>query len=261
MLTTKEWEHLNELIASLYGIRNSTAMRKAFLTKLMDLIAFDLADFNLSKQKQGRNQWLEDPVVVSIFSTEMETEFTKLYETEYYKMDYVSWIFAHHESIAYRESDLINRRIRKESRFYKEYLARYDLGSVAGVSIISTGSLMGAVTLYKSESKGDFSKRDVYILEMLLPHLQNVLGSRQEQNTKEQVEMERLLKYQFGITKKEKEIMRLILQGRSNREIAEEQNISANTVKSHIAHIFEKTGVKSRTQLICFLIRHRFFIM
>ena len=137
---------------------------------------------------------------------------------------------------------------------------RQDLGSVAGISIISAGRLVGAVTLYKSESKGDFSDRDLYILKMFLPHLQNVLESRQGEAEREQEEVRRILKYRYGITEKEQEVMALILAGCSNREIASKKQISENTVKNHISGIFGKIGVKSRTQLLSFLIRNHLLV-
>lgn len=261
MMTCNQWEAFNELVAALYGIKNSTAMRKALLTRLMGIISFDFADFNLSKGEKDQNHWLEDPVVVSIFSREKEETFTKLYETKYYEIDYVNWIFAHHESIAYRESDLINDKVRRKSKFYQEYLSQYDLGSVAGVSIISSGRLAGAITLYKSEKKGDFSQGDIYVLEMLLPHLQNVLGSRKEASEKNKEAVIKLLKYQYGITKKEIEIMRQIIAGHSNQEISQINHITTNTTKSHVANIYSKTGVKSRTQLINFLIQNHFLTL
>lgn len=166
----------------------------------------------------------------------------------YYKLDYVSWIFTHPKSMVYRESDLIDDKVRKESLFYRDYLAKYDLGSVAGISIIGGEKLKGAVTLYKSEKNGDFTDRDLYILEKLMPHLQNVLG-QEEKEEKERNEAVRILKYQYGITRKEMDVLCLILQGCSNGEIAEARGISQNTVKSQVADIFGKTGVKSRTQL------------
>lgn len=261
MISNHEWENLNELVVLLYGIKNSAAMRKAFLTKLMTLIDFDLADFNLSQGEKEREQWLKDPVVVSIFNEKTERAFINLYETQYYKIDYVNWIFAHHESVVYRESDLINDKLRRESKFYKDYLAKYDLGSVAGISIITAGHLAGAITLYKSESKGDFTDQDIYILERLLPHLQNVLRSAQEERAKDQSEVKKLLKYQFHITQKEMEIIGQILSGYSNAEISHINQTSLNTTKSHVANIFEKTGVNSRTQLISFLIKNNFLTL
>lgn len=53
-----------------------------------------------------------------------------------------------------------------------------------------------------------------------------------------------------GITKRESEIIDLILLGRSNKEIAGALFISLNTVKNHIYSIYQKIGVKSRGQLV-----------
>lgn len=258
MLKNEEWEMLNDLIAELYGIRNLAAMRKAFLTRLMNLIDFDLADFDLAVDGTSSGHRLTDPVVVSVLDKSREAAFLKEYETRYHEIDYVSWLFSYHESIAYRESDLIDSKIRKGSEFYKEYLKKYDLGSVAGVVVISAGALAGAVTLYKSERKGDFSDKDLYILEKLLPHLQNVLESNRRKQEKNGEAVRRLLKYQYRITPKELEIIGLIATGHSNEDIAAMCSISENTVKSHVSNIFEKTGVGSRTQLIYFLVKKQF---
>lgn len=52
------------------------------------------------------------------------------------------------------------------------------------------------------------------------------------------------------ISKREREIMELILQGKSNKEIEELLFISYNTVKNHIYNIYQKLGVNSRGQMI-----------
>lgn len=53
-----------------------------------------------------------------------------------------------------------------------------------------------------------------------------------------------------GITEREGEVVRLLLAGRSNREIAGILHISAATVKTHILNIYRKLGVKNRVQLV-----------
>ena len=53
----------------------------------------------------------------------------------------------------------------------------------------------------------------------------------------------------FGITPREREIVRLICGGKKNREIADELFISLQTVKDHAYRIFKKTGVRNRVQL------------
>jgi len=53
----------------------------------------------------------------------------------------------------------------------------------------------------------------------------------------------------FKTTKREREIVKLVCAGHSNQEIAEELFISLGTVKDHNYTIFQKTGVRNRTQL------------
>lgn len=53
----------------------------------------------------------------------------------------------------------------------------------------------------------------------------------------------------FGITKRELEIVQLICEGKSNRQIKDELFISLQSVKDHIYRIYQKTGVKNRVQL------------
>jgi len=52
----------------------------------------------------------------------------------------------------------------------------------------------------------------------------------------------------LGITRRELEILELIAQGMSNREIAEKLFVSENTVKTHSSRVFDKLGARRRTQ-------------
>jgi len=54
----------------------------------------------------------------------------------------------------------------------------------------------------------------------------------------------------LGITPRELEILELIAQGMSNREIAEKLFVSENTVKTHSSRLFDKLGAKRRTQAV-----------
>jgi DNA-binding CsgD family transcriptional regulator len=53
---------------------------------------------------------------------------------------------------------------------------------------------------------------------------------------------------ELGITARELEILALIAQGLSNREIAEKLFVSENTVKTHSSRLFDKLNAKRRTQ-------------
>ena len=51
------------------------------------------------------------------------------------------------------------------------------------------------------------------------------------------------------LTPREEEILSLVMRGMKNRQIAEELSITTGTVKVHLMHVFEKTGVKDRFEL------------
>jgi DNA-binding CsgD family transcriptional regulator len=55
---------------------------------------------------------------------------------------------------------------------------------------------------------------------------------------------------ELGITPRELEILGLVAQGLSNREIAGKLFVSENTVKTHCSRAFEKLGAKRRTQAV-----------
>ncbi|MCW5976818.1 MAG: response regulator transcription factor [Bryobacteraceae bacterium] len=54
------------------------------------------------------------------------------------------------------------------------------------------------------------------------------------------------------LTPREQQVLKLVEQGMKNREIARELGIRAGTVKIHLKHIFEKTGVRGRYGLAIF---------
>ncbi len=59
------------------------------------------------------------------------------------------------------------------------------------------------------------------------------------------------------ISKREREIMELILEGKTNKEIEGQLFISFNTVKNHIYNLYQKLGVNSRSQLMHLVLKSR----
>src|SRR5213078_232738 len=59
-----------------------------------------------------------------------------------------------------------------------------------------------------------------------------------------------------NLTKREREILALVAEGMSNREIADKLVLSPETVKSHVAAILEKLNVSDRTQAAIYAVRN-----
>lgn len=60
----------------------------------------------------------------------------------------------------------------------------------------------------------------------------------------------------FGLTQQELLILRYMVNGLTNQDIAAKLYISLNTVKTHIAHIFSKTKVSNRTEAAMFALEN-----
>ena len=58
------------------------------------------------------------------------------------------------------------------------------------------------------------------------------------------------LAQRFGLTGREREVLELIAQGRTNPYIANELGISPNTARNHVSNIYRKIGVYDRQQLL-----------
>lgn len=54
----------------------------------------------------------------------------------------------------------------------------------------------------------------------------------------------------LGISDREFEVLSLLAQGRSNKEIANELDVSPNTVKTHVSKLFDKLEAQRRTEAI-----------
>jgi DNA-binding NarL/FixJ family response regulator len=55
-----------------------------------------------------------------------------------------------------------------------------------------------------------------------------------------------------GLTGREGEVLRLIAEGLSNTEIADQLYVSEVTIKTHVNHIFTKTGSRDRSQAVAY---------
>jgi DNA-binding CsgD family transcriptional regulator len=86
------------------------------------------------------------------------------------------------------------------------------------------------------ESGPDFSERDRAVLTLLRPHLRQAY-----------LDAERLRHPVPRLTPRQKDLLRLLAAGHTNRQIARRLGISEGTVRTHLENIYERLHVSSRT--------------
>jgi DNA-binding NarL/FixJ family response regulator len=62
---------------------------------------------------------------------------------------------------------------------------------------------------------------------------------------------------ELNLTQREQEIVDLLVQGKSNKEMADKLCLSGDTIKAHLQHIFRKLGVSSRLEAVVFILTGR----
>jgi DNA-binding CsgD family transcriptional regulator len=95
---------------------------------------------------------------------------------------------------------------------------------------------------FAAERRGGISDRSVHILELLTPHLQQLhRRAAARRSTAE---------WPGDLTPREREVLRLVARGQTNREVAHTLWISPHTVRTHLENVFEKLGVTSRAAAV-----------
>ncbi len=62
---------------------------------------------------------------------------------------------------------------------------------------------------------------------------------------------------ELNLTQREQDIVDLLVQGKSNKEMADQLCLSGDTIKAHLQHVFRKVGVSSRLEAVVYLLTGR----
>jgi DNA-binding CsgD family transcriptional regulator len=150
-----------------------------------------------------------------------------------------------------RMSDLVERRRYLESPFYREYFKPGGVDHAIDVGLPTAPWRHRSFVLFRETDAGDFSERDRAVLEQLRPHLNgleaNAAMRRRLGNWRAANDGEGNAVAQSELTPREREIVGLVAEGRTNAQIAAQLWVAPSTVKKHLEHVYEKLGVAGRT--------------
>jgi len=229
---------LNEIIGKIYTMPDYREMRIALLEMLDTLIPFQQASFYLaSKEKEHR---LADPVGKGIPQSELQR-----YIDEYEDIDYTRWVFMSGKTMVYRETDLFPDKIRQDNAFYRDIYVPAGIYYSAQMSIAHGDTFLGIISLYRNMQQGDFTNKEMFILDLLKDHLGNRANIEWEKGKNELTDIKNKVSYdayhfveRYGLTTREVEVLGLLLAGIPNRTICETLVISPNTIKKHTLSIY-----------------------
>lgn len=151
---------------------------------------------------------------------------------------------------AIRMSDLVSRRRYHELPIFREYFRPAGLDHIVDVGLPTAPRRHRSFILFRATGSRNFSERDRRILDMLQPHLRRF----EETAALRRRLADRLRRHAHDgafdvytrLTPREREIVGLVAEGRTNAQIAAELWVTPGTVKKHLENVYEKTGVSGR---------------
>ena len=118
---------------------------------------------------------------------------------------------------------------------------RSELQDAVGRAIEAKNRWTRRVTALKSEGRVAQSSEETNPEDLAEREVSQLLDGLAERN---------------GLTERERETLKLMLEGLQNADIADVLQISANTVKYHVRNVLTKLGMESRTELFRSLLSH-----
>lgn len=134
---------------------------------------------------------------------------------------------------------------------YDLYIARSKSKSIGCIPLVFQKSALGVLYFENSLVPGVFSAELLESLKLLVVQIAYVEKMQSHLDESAVVKTAEALPYHIDpLTEREMEVLKLIAEGMSNKEIADHLHITINTVKGYIKNIYQKLGVSRRVQVV-----------
>ena len=131
--------------------------------------------------------------------------------------------------------------------YYRHFMRPFGIGDECEILLRDGTRPVAGLSIIRRTGRQHFAAADVSLARNTIPLLHALLrGAR----ATDRHPAEALLREGYELTARECEIVALVRAGVPNKVIASRLGIKLATVKSHIHHILEKTGTRSRAELI-----------
>lgn len=132
-----------------------------------------------------------------------------------------------------RWSDFYTRAQLRNTAHYTDYRRPDGIEHGLHLAIPAPAGIVRKVSLWRGPGR-EFSERDRLVLQLLRPHLWELHQARLHRTDLPK------------LTGRERQVLHLVDGGLGNTEIAHELFISVSTVRKHLEHIYDRTGVRTR---------------
>jgi len=246
-LQENEWMLLNEVAYNIAFIYTVEQMKTEILDWMKMLIPYDAAVFASVEQGEGEFR-LTGCTGNGLTDKQVET-----WAEETQSRDNTRWIIYSARNTAFRESDLLSEDARKTGSMYEKFYRPMNLYHSLGLCIVFNGEPIGLIKLYRSQEKGDFGLRDMFVLNQLQKHFAYRLYYEAKKGDTRYFfakgNHEKLCR-QYNLTQRESQLLDYAVKGMSNEDISLVMKISIHTVKKHFHSIYTKMNVSNRVQLL-----------
>lgn len=246
MLKEQEWNTISNILLDLYTLNDIDVFSKRIMKMFRMLIPYTKGWFLMLDDDQNID---ENTSYFIGFDEDGKDKYLK----KYYDKDYIKYLYDFNSyTVTYRDTDILDNSVRENTEFYKNFLLPKDIIYGCGIMIVRNGRITAFLNLFRDKKAGDFSDKDVYILNILKKHIENMIYNV-TQFSRANVSVNRSLDdfaKKYGLTEREKNVCAMLNKGMSNQEIADKLYISVSTVKKHIYNLFNKTDVSSRGMLV-----------
>lgn len=245
----KELLHVAECLS--YGL-DSAEIRTAVGDSLIRLLD---ADFYASYVWSGKDRMFSDGVSIN-----MDKRNLTKYDEYYQFHDPIT-----HQLQMRQRATFVNEVMPQDelikTEFYNDFLSTDGLYWGINLYAFDGDDNIGDIRIWRKKSSKNFDSTSLKMLHMIHPHFTNSLRTIRRLDEALDTDTEKmgptvtaswdaeLIEKIFGFTKREAQIVREILRGKTDHEIADALCIAFSTLRTHIKHIFDKAGVRNRSSL------------
>jgi len=156
----------------------------------------------------------------------------------------IAYVNQHGPSPVLKISDLATVRQLKETGYYREVSKHFHFKDQASMMVVAGKEMFGLASFLDRA----FTEEEMTLLQFFQPHVKVAL---------EQAHRFRALPERNGLTIREQEVLRWIVEGKTDPEIGTILSISQRTVNCHVGKVLDKLGVENRAAAISYVWRWR----